>query len=303
MTPEEALFSLLGFQGPQPPILYHYTSMAGLLSILETGRIRASHVRYLNDRSELAAIWEAVIKQLEMRRDSANTTEESAYLCRIIELATSKQLGNEFVASFSENGDDLSQWRSYCPGGAGFSIGFATEALRSQWVSDAAGGKPSFVGGQLLKVRYLDEKAIVHLDSFIDAALQLASQLNGMPGVSGQPISKEQVVPAWFSVFAPAYKHAAFRHECEWRMVLTKPHKPMPGQRFREGKSTMIPYVEVELNRNTEFKLSDKYMVQKVVIGPTPNVELSLEALRSLFASKGHPEVSVEASSIPYRDW
>lgn len=143
MTPEEALFSLLGFPGPQPPTLYHYTSMAGLLSILETGRIRASHVRYLNDRSGLAAMWEAVINRLEIRRDSANTTEGGAYLSKIIELATNKHLGNQFVASFSENGDDLSQWRSYCPGGAGFSIGFATDALRSQWVSDTAGGKPS----------------------------------------------------------------------------------------------------------------------------------------------------------------
>lgn len=303
MTPEEAIFSLLGFPGPQPPILYHYTSMAGLLSILETGRIRASHVRYLNDKSELAAMWEAVIKRLEIRRDLADTTEQSAYLSKIIELATNKQLGNEFVASFSENGDDLSQWRSYCPGGAGFSIGFATDALRSQWVSDPAGGKASFVGGQLLKVRYLDDKAIADLDGFIDAALQFASQLNGMPGFSGQPISSEQVVPAWFSVFAPVYKHAAFRHECEWRMVLTKPHKPMPGQHFREGKSTLIPYVEVELNRNLEFKLSDNYMVQRIVIGPTPNVELSMEALRSLLLSKGHPEVSVQASSVSYRDW
>ena len=29
-----------------------------------------------------------------------------------------------FVASFSENGDQLSQWRAYCPKGNGFSIGF-----------------------------------------------------------------------------------------------------------------------------------------------------------------------------------
>ncbi len=303
MTPDEPFFTLTSVPGPPPPILYHYTSMAALLSIVETNRIRASHIRYLNDRSELTAMWEAVIKRLEMRKDSADTTEESAYLSKIIDLATSKQMGNQFVASFSENGDDLSQWRSYCPGGAGFSIGFATDALRSHWVSDPAGGEPSFVGGQLLKVRYLDDKVTADLDGFIDATLQFASQPGGIPSFSGQPVSSEQVVSAWFSAFAPVYKHAAFCHESEWRMVLTKPHKPMPGQRFREGKSTVIPYVEIELNRNIKYKLSEDYMVKKVVIGPTPNAELSIEALRSLFISKNHPEVTVEASSIPYRDW
>jgi hypothetical protein len=29
-----------------------------------------------------------------------------------------------FVSSFSERGDQLSQWRAYCPGGKGYSLGF-----------------------------------------------------------------------------------------------------------------------------------------------------------------------------------
>jgi hypothetical protein len=77
----------------------------------------------------------------------------------------------------------------------------------------------------------------------------------------------------------------------------------MPGQRFRAGKSTVIPYVEVELGRGTDRKLSDEYMIRKVLVGPTPNPGLSVEALQSLFLSKGHPEVLVEKSAIPYRHW
>ena len=41
-------------------------------------------------------------------------------------------------------------------------------------------------------------------------------------------------------------------------------------------------------------------MLTKVVIGPTPNPELSKDAIQNLFAVKGHTKVVVETSSIPY---
>jgi len=303
MATDHALRTMLGLIGPeQPPILYHYTSMQGLLSIVETGRIRATHIRYLNDWSEAETMWTFVLKRLQERRDSVKSPEESAYLSEILDLAHTRRLPNEFVASFSEEGDDLSQWRSYCHGEAGFSIGFDSAALQSYWISDPAGGNSSFVGGQFFKIRYLTENDLSEIDLSIDDTLQLGAQAHGLMGFHG-PLSREQVVLAWFAVIAPAYKNSAYRDEKEWRMVLHKSHKPMPGQRFRAGKSTVIPYVEVELGRVSDQKLSDQYMIRKVLVGPTPNPDLSVEALQSLFLSKGHQEVLVEKSTIPYRHW
>ena len=156
MPPDEALNVLWAFAvNTPPPILYHYTSMRGLLSIVETGRIRATYVRYLNDLSEVETMWGFTLKRLQERRDSAKSTEENTYLSEIISLIQSRRSPSEFVASFSEVGDDLSQWRSYFTEGAGFSNGFSSAALRSQWVSDPAGGKSSFVGAHLVKIRYL----------------------------------------------------------------------------------------------------------------------------------------------------
>jgi hypothetical protein len=304
MATDHPLLSLFGFGGPTPPpVLYHYTSMQGLLSIVETGRMRASHVRFLNDSSEISAMWSVVFGRLRERMDSVKSTVENTYLAEVIKLAESRPLSNEFIASFSEKDDDLSQWRSYCPGGAGFSIGFSSAAVRSQWVANPTGGEPSFVGAKLLKVLYLNEGDTFELDRTIDAIFQLASHLHGSMGFHGLPISREQIVPAWLSMIAPSYKNSAFRDESEWRLVLNKPHKPMPGQRFREGKSMIIPYVEVELDRDLHFKHSEEYMIRRVVVGPTPNADLSTEALQSLFLSKGHSGVHVEKSSIPYRHW
>jgi hypothetical protein len=47
----------------------------------------------------------------------------------------------------------------------------------------------------------------------------------------------------------------------------------------------------------------EKYFIDEVIIGPTPTPELTLEALRSLFDSVGHPEVIIRSSCIPFRSW
>ncbi len=306
MPTDHALLSMMDVIMPAPPpILYHYTSMQALLSIVEKGRIWATHIQYLNDSSEIVTMWKTVLGRLEQRRANAKSPEEAAYLSKIAEAAQQRQSLNEFVASFSEKGDDLSQWRAYCSAGPGFSIGFASSALQSKWVADPTGCKASFVGAQLFKVRYLNEDNEQHtseLDPAIDSLLQIPSKLEPIVDVMGSP-SNEQLVVAWLSVIAPSYKHAAFRDECEWRMVMSKPHKPMPGQCFRAGRSSVIPYIEIELNRDIEFKLPDAYMIREVIVGPTPSVDLSVNAIRSLFSSKGHPEVRVEASVVPYRHW
>jgi Protein of unknown function (DUF2971) len=300
MVTDHALSALIG---PAPPaVLFHYTSMEGLLSIVDTGRIRATHIRYLNDWSEAEAMWTLVLKRLREREVSAKTAEEKEQLSQVIDFASLRQLPNQFVASFSEEGDDLSQWRSYCPGQAGFSIGFSAAALRSQWVAGPTGRKPSFVGGQLIKVSYLSKTDISEIDLAIDDAIQVGAQLQGKTGFGG-PISRQGAVSAWLSVVSPSYKDSAFFAEREWRIVLSKPHKPMPGQRFRAGKSTVVPYVEIELNRDLDFKLSEEYMIRTVFVGPTPSPDLSVEALLSLFLSKGHRDVRVEKSAIPYRHW
>jgi hypothetical protein len=109
---------------------YHYTSAQALLSSVQSQRIWASHVRYLNDTAEATWMWRAVLRRLRDRRDSAKTEQEISAMSELVGLIERRQVLNEFVASFSENGDDLTQWRAYCPAGNGFSIGFSSAALR-----------------------------------------------------------------------------------------------------------------------------------------------------------------------------
>ena len=285
-----------------PPVLYHYTSMNGLLGIAETGHIWATDIRYLNDASESQQIWKFVVQRLQKRLDAADKPT-SERLSQILSLAEQPR-GSfpDFVACFSEEKDLLSQWRSYCPNGNGVSIGIDTRALSSQWVADPAGGKSAFVGHQLSKARYLPEDSDATLDEEIDSLLEQCSGV-GVWQAFKVSASVEQSFLAWLSVVEARYKNEAFEEEKEWRIVMMKPHKPMPHQRFRPGKSMLIPYVEVELNRDLNYALLPDYFIQEVCVGPTPHERLSRESVQNLFISKGHLEVKVKSSAIPYRNW
>ncbi len=245
-------------------------------------------------------MWTAVAEKLNQIRVSEQDETKIERATTLLTALNDRRILNDFVASFSENGDDLTQWRAYCPGGVGFSIGFDSEALNTQWVADPNGGEPQFVGGVLKKVRYLeanDLKFPAELETVLKLAPSIAS------GFDGQPVTEDQFLMAWLSVISSTFKHPAFSAENEWRLVLTKPHKPMPCQRFRPGKSSIIPYVEAVVNRNYKSEQPSDYMIRRVVIGPTPSPTLSREALQEAFRSVGHPDVRVDVSEIPFRHW
>jgi hypothetical protein len=121
---------MFGFDPANPPeVLYHYTSMAALLSIVDSERMRATHFRYLNDRSEIATMWKIVEKRLEERMAAGGSAVAVGRLREVLDALKKRNISNEYVASFSEKGDDLSQWRSYYRSGGGVSLGFTREAL------------------------------------------------------------------------------------------------------------------------------------------------------------------------------
>lgn len=275
--------------------------MTGLLGIVATGRIWATKIRYLNDLSESEKIWDFVLERVRSRIETGNNKiKESS--TKILEIAKRRRLSTDFVASFSEDSDSLSQWRSYCPDGRGVSIGFSTSSLRSQWIADPKGGKSAFVGHNFNKIRYLPHENDGSLDPEIDELLRLCSEMGTFEGFKG-PITAEEFFIAWVSLTSTRYKHKAFEQEKEWRLALLKPHKPMPHQRFRPGQSMLIPYVEVELNRDIKYELLPDYFIKEVYVAPSPNEALSREAIQSLFIANDHPEVKVISSVIPYRHW
>lgn len=281
-----------------PTVLYHYTSMEGLLGIVRSGNVWASDSRYLNDTTDSTYLISVLKNHVAKRITAASGSDKKAYEELLSELEKPNEF-DVFVASFSANGDLLSQWRAYCPGGIGFSIGFDSNALRTGYVSDLSADKPHFVSGQLTQVRYLGSEADASADEILKECGGFANALLSTMGNLVPPVlvSLAEATAKSAAVFAPIFKDLAFAEEQEWRLVLSKIPGPMPGKRFRAGKSTLVPYVDAEpLGK-------EGYFIKEVIVGPTPHPELSVEAVIALFQSVNHPEVAIRASKVPYRHW
>ena len=132
-------------------LLYHYTTEAGLTGIVGSDRIRATHIRFLNDWTEFReAFTESYVRRLlDSFRASlpADLPAEARLVidgmisrraAEILEIILASESANEtFVCSFTsaspqetgDPGDRLSQWRGYASATQGFSLGFDKSLL------------------------------------------------------------------------------------------------------------------------------------------------------------------------------
>jgi hypothetical protein len=148
-------------------LLYHYTCEAGLQGIIESGRIWATHVRFLNDYTEFRqAFTEVYVEALTEGFREGLPADIDSTARRVIEGELSNHRGilgiiedsgramDAFVCSFTtllkpspeeqpgpDPGDRLSQWRGYSHSAQGFSLGFDKVFLEKQIGLDNAHAK------------------------------------------------------------------------------------------------------------------------------------------------------------------
>jgi hypothetical protein len=139
-------------------LLYHYTDQHGLLGILRSKSIWATHVRYLNDATEFVhgiKIAMQCVKETKIDAESFFKHRPDSWprdaprrvgeiLDHYVDDALAR-LNNlpVYVTCFFDSepgdqpsksqgaGDKLSQWRAYSKGSAGFSIGFDKGSLQN----------------------------------------------------------------------------------------------------------------------------------------------------------------------------
>ena len=105
------------------PQLYHYTSQAGLLGMIEYKQLWFTHIHYMNDSSEYDYAMELILRVL--KDDYGIVADTNADLSYEVQ---SQYFGDVYSFSLSESEDQLSQWRGYCPNG-GYCISFDNSQL------------------------------------------------------------------------------------------------------------------------------------------------------------------------------
>jgi len=289
--------------------LYHYTSLNGILGILRSRSIWATHVSYLNDASEF-------FHGLEFAKQIASGIfMEDDYLAAFgwavrhaLEEISTDDL---YVTSLSEKADLLSQWRGYCPTGAGLCLGFDISHLRS--FCEARGYR-------LEQCIYEHNKQIQQIELLVNQCferfpkpnltrtdyerLDSKGQVNAEIDYrlrTSEGLDKPQAYAAvgWFcteiSELVPLFKNEGFHEEAEWRIVAKGPQEKV---QFRANSSYLAPYVALEiLSGATESAL------REVIIGPNPNQNRCESSVKMMLASCGLGDVKVLTSPLPFNSW
>lgn len=315
-----------------PPILYHYTSQAGLLGIIESKCIWATEIHYLNDSSEFQYFFDLVNEVGDDLAEEIGRSKEGVSAGVVGRgIATLLSFSNVpgdimkfpyFVTSFTAQGDLLSQWRAYSREDIGYSIGFSSSKLEQmarvnrfrlvECTYDA--DRHRRIIRNLFQTAVLAESAIkgyiengrLTEDGAKSIGLLISSkELPRQTVISAHltnPKSALDEVPLALAIgllkSGQTFKNSAFSEEKEWRVVsnLTPLTMLMGNVRFRTGKHMIVPYVEFWLTDSAHRDMP----IEEVIIGPSPHKRLSQASVEALLETRGISS-KVKTSQIPYR--
>jgi hypothetical protein len=284
-----------------PPILYHYTSQTGLKGMLNDKTIWASKIHYLNDSEEFALALKLARDELDRRIKAATSKVDCSRLELLRDTIYTIEGVYTCVCCFSELDDDLSQWRGYGGGDAGFSVGFTREWFRR--VKET-------LGLSLIRCIYDPEDQQRLIKDAIDEFLATNAEKepdywdrNRLHVDPDRPRTVEVLPHAGndfatrLSLIAPQIKDKAFENEKEWRLVAAtvSAHE----LHHRPGRSMLIPYYKIPIGDDDKFD-----SIREIVVGPTPHPDLSAASVRSLAIAAGLDNIpEIEPTSIPFRNW
>lgn len=268
--------------------LFHYTDVGAVKAILENCELWLTDLRFLNDAQELNDGVVFVTEALRKGRENFNGRDDC--VDNSITLLTSSfddhisiWIDDEptFVCSFSEAGNQLSQWRAY----GSYAIEFDREALSS--------------GLELFDCIYdRTTKTEIAEDMVSHAIDGLAADFRLYDGSAG-PDSLDFL--SGLIRTASIFKDESFYEEREVRCVvdLSIPHKNL---RFRQRGNLLIPYT---------FARFAFECVKAIHIGPMRDQDLAyismtalVSSLRENFVANGgsiEHEIAIVKSGIPYR--
>lgn len=315
--------------------LMHYTNAAGLVGIVSSSTIWATHANFLNDSEEIKHFFDVRLFDLVLQEELQykNNLSRSAdrakkmlaeggvdHLARVSAVEHVKDLrsatlrfNQPFIFSMSAASDEpiarnglLSQWRGYGKDG-GYAIVFDTEGFDP--LLKCEGETNHYQHYEWVDVFYHGVDPATQPSSEDVARLE-ATVRKGLPKIirSGA-VDEGQGFYQAISSLSCRYKHRGFFEEREVRLVaipVTEEIEALAkangeGRQSRKPKTFVrsgmpVPYLELF----SELPESPRALpIKRVIVGPHRDQDLRVDAVRRLLASKGY-EAYVEPSDIPY---
>ena len=275
-------------------IVWHYTDGPGFLGIIQSSTIHATQVASLNDRNETkhaTDLYKRSIKQvMEEKKDDLVAQD---FLQKVLDYvkddpdSPTHGASKFFVACFSSEEDDLTQWDRYGKPN-GYAIGFYA---RGFW------REPNSTLYKVVYDRTIREKTSKEI---ADATLRFFQE-----GLNGERLEApdkwaEEFFAAWDEWvyrLAPLAKDYKWKAASEFRLVHELKVQEFGQVRFKQRETMLGRYIPLDtpswLKRRTPL-----LPIAKVMIGPGNHPSFTSVSTRLLLDQMGYENVPVEVTKV-----
>lgn len=281
--------------------IYHYTSGIATLGILKKDKIilQLTHANYLNDTTEGIEIYEHLKKacknliarnEITIEQFSKILELEKSYPQEYPVLYMGSNQGNASLAykscdvytmSFCHNSDSLPMWNYYAnTNQQGYCLHFNKKCFESYFsrIESFCWARP---------IVYLEEEKVKHMEELIVDSLSGENYIQAI----GDDINLERYF----------YKHPAFQHEEEYRLLVAMPTKTSKETfeiNFKTKNGYIVPYIELEIEDDAMFFL--KGITLSPYIG---NAGLAENGIKLFLSKNGfnYAANNIYRSKIPVR--
>jgi len=285
-----------GYLDLNPPgVLYHYTSVDGLIGLLKSRQIWASNVTFLNDAKESVNATEVLTLAFSNRLNRPDLSEQEKNFLGKAKGELGRFSREFYITSLTEERDLLSQWRAYCPPTGGYALGLPAEQLLP------IAAEHNFMLAPC--IYEYDAQYQISLE-LIENLLTSYRQFQGNPAVDGSDVAKIiNTFALTVARFGLLLKHTAFSEEKEWRLISSMIPIQSALLDFRSVSSRATPFYRLPLASDTNpdlVRIGKNRLV--IVIGPSAHTEAHSAGIQ-LLLFKYAPGGAVTSSQIPYRAW
>lgn len=282
---------------PETP-LWHYTSGAGLLGIIQSGTIYATQVSCLNDSSEIryasSMFRKALVNLLPTHADEPAT---KGFLESYLDLLDEEPdhpthaPSSFFVSCFAAQEDDLNQWRSYSGGENGYALGFQASGLF---------GIPNSIVARVNYDKALHEKVA---ESVAEATIRFLRD-----GVKKKRAETPEKWAGEFLTFwdpyitrlAPMVKDPGFSSENEYRIIHEFHIEELKHMKFVQKNTMMSRHLPLSLPKGGEMWVP-RLPLTKLIVGPCRHAEISRISVDTLLRQMGYGSGKVVSSARPFQ--
>ena len=321
------------------PTLWHYTDASGLLGILQNNELWFTDASFLNDASEMSYAVELTKRIVDKRlKESDLSPAHREYLDSFLRSIVSHRdnireygfVNPTFICCFCEEADSLHLWRAYSDHGRGYSIGLYPDhiALGPIRLSERATQNGKLIETWypfrpfLCRVIYNEQEQEKIINRLLDLLVQaIITAPSEFPVGSENNVHKIIASSRFFRLFYLClfcFKHPTFKDEREWRLIYAPDFFkrdadiesiPIAQIHYRTSGSYFVPYLKIDVAKETEVEHEDKQVkIKKLVFetvfaGPGLDIRLARAAFNAYALRNGYlgTNVGVQESKVPLR--